>query len=158
MKLNEFKEIIKTAKHLSFELPNGEKVPAHYHVTEVGSITKNFIDCGGTIRKEEVVNFQLWYSDDTDHKLAPEKMLAIIELSESKLGIGNHEIEVEYQSDTIGKYGLSFNGDSFVLGTKMTDCLASDKCGIPPQVKKKVNLSDLVMQNNNSCEPGGGCC
>lgn len=156
MKLNEFKEIIKTVEALNFVLPNGKKVPAHYHVTEVGSITKNFIDCGGTIRKEEVVNFQLWYSDDTDHKLAPKKMLAIIELSEEKLGIGNHEIEVEYQSDTIGKYALSFDGESFVLGMKMTDCLASDKCGLP-QEKKKVNLSDLVMQNN-SCGPGGGCC
>ncbi len=156
MKLNEFKEIIKTTEHLSFVLPSGESVPAHYHVTEVGSITKNFIDCGGTIREEKVVNFQLWHADDDDHKLAPEKMLAIIELSETKLGIGNHEIEVEYQSDTIGKYSLSYNGKSFVLGTKMTDCLASDKCGIPEE-KKKMNLSDLVVQNN-SCTPGGGCC
>jgi len=156
MTLNEFKEIIKEADQLSFELPNGEKVPAHYHVTEVGSITKNFIDCGGTIREEKVVNFQLWYSDDTDHQLVPSKMLHIVELAEQKLGLGNHEIEVEYQAETIGKYALSYNGNSFVLGTKMTDCLASDKCGIP-QEKKKVNLSELVVQNN-SCAPGGGCC
>ena len=48
-------------------------VPSHFHVTEVGKITKHFIDCGGTVRNEEVVNFQLWQADDYDHRLHPEK-------------------------------------------------------------------------------------
>lgn len=156
MKLSEFKEIVKKVEDLKFELPNGEFVPNHYHVTEVGFITKNFIDCGGTVREEKVVNFQLWYSNDFDHKLKPQKLLDIIALSESKLGIKDFEIEVEYQSDTIGKYGLEFNGNTFVLATKMTDCLAPDKCGIP-QEKTKVNLSNLVIQSN-SCSPNSGCC
>ncbi|MGK0389371.1 MAG: hypothetical protein ACI94Y_002111 [Maribacter sp.] len=156
MKLSAFKEIVKTLEKLNFELPNGELVPSHYHVTEVGYITKNFIDCGGTIREEKVVNFQLWYSDDVDHSLLPQNFLDIVTLSENKLGIGDFDIEVEYQSNTIGKYGLEFNGNNFVLATKMTDCLAKDNCGIPV-VKTKVNLSDLMV-TNNSCTPGGGCC
>lgn len=156
MKLSEFKTIVGTVENLKFELPNGESVPSHYHVTEVGYITKNFIDCGGIIREERVVNFQLWYSNDFDHKLEPQKMLDIINLSERKLGIKDFEIEVEYQSDTIGKYGLQFNGDAFVLTSKMTDCLAPDKCGIPKE-KTKVNLSELVVQSN-CCPPNSGCC
>lgn len=156
MKLSAFKEIVKGLDKLNFELANGELVPSHYHVTEVGYITKNFIDCGGTVREEKVVNFQLWYSDDVDHSLQPQKFLDIVALSEAKLGIGDFEIEVEYQADTIGKYGLEFNGNNFVLTTKMTDCLAKDKCDIP-SLKTKVNLSDLVV-SNNSCTPGGGCC
>jgi len=156
MKLSEFKEIVKTVSDLKFELPNGELVPSHYHVTEVGYITKKFIDCGGTLREEEAVNFQLWYSDDVDHKLEPQKMLDIISLSEEKLGIKDFEIEVEYQSDTIGKYGLQFNGNAFVLMSKMTDCLAPDKCGIP-QKKTNLNLSNLVAKSN-SCTPNSGCC
>jgi len=156
MKLSEFKEIVNTVTDLKFVLPNGETVPNHYHVTEVGSITKKFIDCGGTLREEESVNFQLWYSDDVDHKLEPQKMLAIVNLAENKLGIQDNEIEVEYQSDTIGKYGLKFNGVAFVLTPTITDCLAMDKCGIPAE-KTKVNLSDLVA-NSGSCTPGGGCC
>jgi uncharacterized protein DUF6428 len=156
MKLSEFKEIVNTVDDLKFELSNGESVPSHYHVTEVGYITKNFIDCGGTIREEKAVNFQLWYSNDFDHKLEPKKMLDIINLSENKLGIGDFEIEVEYQSDTIGKYGLEFNGNTFVLTSKMTDCLAPDNCGIP-QEKTKINLSDLVVKSNN-CSPNSGCC
>ena len=156
MKLSEFKEIVNTVDDLKFELSNGESVPSHYHVTEVGYITKNFIDCGGTIREEKVVNFQLWYSNDFDHKLEPKKMLDIINLSERKLGIKDFEIEVEYQSDTIGKYGLDFNGNAFVLTSKMTDCLAPDKCNIP-QEKTKISLSDLVVKSN-SCSPDSGCC
>lgn len=156
MKLSEFKEIVKTVNEVKFELPNGEFVPSHYHVTEVGYITKKFIDCGGTLREEEVANFQLWYSNDVDHKLEPNKMLDIISLSEEKLGLKDFEIEVEYQSDTIGKYGLEFNGNAFVLMPKMTDCLAPDKCGAPQQ-KPKLNLSNLVVKSD-SCNPNSGCC
>ena len=64
------------------------------------------------------------------------------------------EIEVEYQSGTIGKYDLEFNGKTFVLKNKTTACLAQDACGIP-SAKQKVNLSDL---NNVCCIPNLGCC
>lgn len=124
-------------------------------MTEVGKITKNFIDCGGTVRKEEVVNFQLWNENDYDHRLHPEKLLNIIELSERVLDIEDLEIEVEYQADTIGKFGLDFDGKNFLLTTKQTDCLAKDKCGIPTE-KPKPQSSE--MQAENTCTPGSGCC
>ena len=31
-------------------LPDHSFVPAHFHVTEVGRVHKDFIDCGGTVR------------------------------------------------------------------------------------------------------------
>lgn len=46
------------------------------------------------------------------------------------------------------------NNGLLSLTTKLTDCLASEKCNIS---KKKVNLSDLVIQNNAS-DSNGGCC
>lgn len=157
MKLSDIKNILPTLSEVTFTLPNGTNIPAHFHVTEVGMITKNFIDCGGTVREEKVVNFQLWEANDFDHRLAPQKLLNIIKLSEKVLGIEDHEVEVEYQSDTIGKYGLHFNGTNFELTTKMTNCLASDSCGISPE-KQKVRLADLTVVNNNACAPGGNCC
>ena len=66
------------------------------------------------------------------------------------------EIEVEYQSDTIGKYHLDFDGANFLLVATQTNCLAQDKCGIPSE-KLKVNLIDL-SKNEQSCTPGGKCC
>ena len=73
MKLSEIKSELKTLKTIAFQLPNGTLVPNHFHVTEVGKISKHFIDCGGTVRTENVANFQLWEADDYDHRLHPEK-------------------------------------------------------------------------------------
>ena len=157
MKLSKIKEILPTLVNVGFQLENGTLVPEHFHVTEVGQITKNFIDCGGVIRSEKVVNFQLWNADDFEHKLKPAKLLNIIKLSEEKLGIEDAEIEVEYQSETIGKYDLDFNGDTFVLKNKTTACLAQDACGIPSEKVKK-SLTELTVNNANTCTPGGGCC
>lgn len=157
MKLSELKEILPTLSNVQFQLENGTFVPEHFHVTEVGFITKHFIDCGGTIRNEKVVNFQLWNANDYEHRLKPMKLLNIIKLSEEKLGIENTEIEVEYQSDTIGKYDLGFNGQNFILVIKKTACLAEDKCGIPPK-KPKINLSELQTVQSSYCTPNSDCC
>jgi hypothetical protein len=157
MKLSEFKKDLETVNELNFELPNGDLVPQHFHVTEVGQVTKHFIDCGGTVRNEKAVSFQLWEAGDFDHRLAPKKLNDIIVLSEKVLAIEDGEIEVEYQSDTIGKYGIEFNGKNFLLIQKQTACLATDKCGIPEN-KLKVKLSDLQTKSDSGCTPGGKCC
>src|SRR5690606_14990345 len=157
MKLSALKEILRTLDNVQFQLENGTFVPEHFHITEVGFITKDFIDCGGTIRKEKVVSLQLWNANDFDHRIKPEKLLNIIELSEKHLNIENTEIEVEYQSDTIGKYALDFDGKNFTLQSKTTACLASDKCGIPPE-KQKVRLSELQTTPSSCCTPNSGCC
>ncbi|WP_298326748.1 DUF6428 family protein [Dokdonia sp. Asnod3-C12] len=155
MKLSQIKTALQELKTISFQLPDGSLVPNHFHVTEVGKVTKNFIDCGGTVRYEEVANFQLWNADDYDHRLHPGKLLDIIQLSEKMLHIGDLEIEVEYQAETIGKFGLDFDGTSFLLTSKQTDCLAKDNCGIPEE-KTKLQFADIPA--GSSCEPGSGCC
>lgn len=154
MKLSRIKEILPTLENVEFQLEDGTFVPEHFHVTEVGEITKKFIDCGGVIRNEKVVNFQLWNADDYEHRLKPGKLQNIIRLSENKLGIEDAEIEVEYQSVTIGKYDLEFNGKHFILKNKKTACLAQDACGIPSE-KPKVKLSEI---QSSSCTPNSGCC
>jgi hypothetical protein len=155
MKLSEIKAHLETLSAVNFQLPDGTLVPQHFHVTEVGVITKDFIDCGGTVRHEKTASFQLWEAGDFDHRLAPQKLKDIIQLSEQVLGMEDSEIEVEYQSETIGKYGLGFDGTNFLLLAKQTACLAEDACRIPE--KKKVSLSELG-ESNNACKPGGGCC
>lgn len=155
MKVSEVKKALKNLETTGFQLPNGEFVPSHFHVTEVGKITKHFIDCGGTERVEEVVNFQLWNANDYDHRLHPGKLLHIIELSEERLAFGDLEIEVEYQGQTIGKFGLDFNGQYFLLTTKETDCLAKEDCGIPVHTAEGT-LKEI--KTSADCTPGSGCC
>lgn len=145
MKLSEIKKHLSTAETVSFELPNGTMVPEYFHVTEIGVVTKHFIDCGGTIRNEKVANFQLWEATDFDHRLKPQKLLNIIALSEKVLEIEDLEIEVEYQTNTIGKYNLGFDGQNFILQSKQTACLASDSCGTT-HTKLKQPLATLKTE------------
>ena len=155
MKISEIKHALTTVEAINFRLPTGEHLPAHFHVTEVGLVSKNFIDCGGVERKETVANFQLWEAGDYDHRLAPQKFLHILNLSERILGSEDLDIEVEYQQATIGKFGLTFDGTDFVLTPKQTACLAQDACGIPDA--RQMALPQLQMAGA-ACTPGGGCC
>jgi hypothetical protein len=154
MLLSEFLSALRQVSEFRFQQPNGDFVPNHFHITEVGRVHKHFIDCGGTERKEIVVNFQLWSSDDVQHRLSPQKVIQIINLSQERIGILDEEIEVEYQGETIGKYGLSFDGINFQLITKATDCLARAQCGVPETKSKSV----IASKESNSCDPGSGCC
>ena len=158
MKLSQIKVLLPTLDKIQFKLENGTFVPEHFHVTEIGMVNKKFIDCGGSIRNENAVNFQLWNAQDIEHRLKPSKLLKIIALAENQLNIKDAEIEVEFQSETIGKYNLAFDGNHFILQNKQTACLAIDKCGIP-QEKQKVNLSELSSKKKETtCHPGSTCC
>lgn len=156
MRLSEIKTALHNLDQVRFVLPDGNLVPIHFHITEIGAITRHFIDCGGTERIEKIINFQLWEANDFDHRLVPQKLLQIISLSEEKLHLDDLEVEVEYQAGTIGKYALSFDGESFRLLNTQTACLAEDKCGIP-QEKPKIKMSDFTSGEGTSCTPGGNC-
>ncbi|RZK36624.1 MAG: hypothetical protein EOO90_26995 [Pedobacter sp.] len=156
MKLSEIKAHLAQAESVNFQLENGTPVPEHFHVTEVGIVTKDFIDCGGTVRHEKVANFQLWDANDFEHRLKAGKLLNIISLSEKVLGMEDLEIEVEYQAQTIGKYDLGYDGKNFLLIAKTTACLAPELCGVP-EVKQKVQLQNLTA-SGSTCTPVGGCC
>src|SRR5437764_14804319 len=66
-----------------FVLPNGDYIPAHAHVTEVGYVVRNFIDCGGLTGKEEKVVLQTHLGSDDDHRLRSDRFSKIMQL-------GNH--------------------------------------------------------------------
>lgn len=156
MKLSVIKTELASMQQLSFTLPDGTQVPAHFHVTEVGQVSKRYIDCGGTLREESAINFQLWEDGDVDHRLAASKLMDIIELAERKLALEDLEVDVEYQGDTLGRYGLDVRDGAFHLIAKQTDCLAKDKCGIPTE-KPKIRLS-IAQGGGGVCTPDSGCC
>ena len=114
MNLQELKDSLQQRDEIAFVLPSGEYVPPHFHVTEVGKSSKLYVACGGTVREEEVITFQLWSANDYEHRIQPQKILQIIEIAEDTLGLENLEVEIEYQRDTIGRYGLSIDIDKFL--------------------------------------------
>lgn len=157
MLFSQFKQALTQVDELFFVQPDGNLVPLHFHITEVGLTTKHFIDCGGTVRTEKNINFQLWVAGDTEHRLKADKLLKIIQIAEPLLGEEDLEVEAEYQAETIGRYGLEFDGARFVLQPKFTDCLAQDACGIPP-AKKKLSLSSLTPSPVVCCSTSESCC
>ena len=157
MKISQFKSALQLAKptdNPQFLQLNGLTVSAHYHITEIGLILKNFVDCGGVVRQERRASMQLWLANDTDHRMSAQKLLEIIEKAEQLFGLKDEELEVEYQGQTIETYGLIAQDFGFQFTAKKTTCLASDHCGIPDA---QLPL-ELQKKKKNTCTPNSGCC
>ena len=153
MKLSTFKKTLSELDTLKFQLPDGHFVPAHFHITEVGNLTRNYIDCGGIVRQENKLSIQLWVASDNDHRLKPDKVLDILKLAEKQFELSNIDVEVEYQQSTIGRFKLAFDGSVYQLINTHTTCLAQDKCGIS-QEKPRVRFTASGL----SCNPESNCC
>lgn len=115
-------------------LPDGSFVPSHFHITEVGRVEKNFIDCGGTNRQSAACVLQVWVADDVDHRIVSSKLHKILTIGKSLLS-DDLKVEMEYEKDVISQFPLNGievtpAGLLFVTGKKHTDCLAPDKCGV----------------------------
>lgn len=153
MKLREFKEILANNQEKQFliKLPNDKKIPQSFHITEVGLVTKVFIDCGGKVHKTETCQLQAWIGSDINHRIETGKMLGILELSTSIVPDESVDLEIEYEDDSISQYPVSQaivteEAVTLVLSLKHTDCLAKELCLPKP--------SDQV----GCCDNGGGCC
>ncbi len=153
MKLSEFKKQLENTDQLEFVLSNGEKVPSHFHITEVGLTTKQFTDCGNTFRTSKTATFQLWTSVDFYHRLEPKKVVKIINSTEHLFNGEDLDIEIEYQQNTVGKFGLEYTDGKYILTNTKTDCLAKSDCGIPTE-KIKQNLNELT----SCCTTNSSCC
>jgi len=117
-----------------FYLDNGTVIPPYFHITEMGTKTKHFVDCGGKQRIDKNITFQLWTAEDFNHRLTVDKILTIIEKFENMWRLEDLELEIEYTTDTIGLYAIKTHPTkeaNFILIPKQTNCLAPDKCLVP---------------------------
>lgn len=122
-------------ERMHWMLPDRSFIPAHYHITEVGRLRKDFIDCGGTVRSTESCLLQVWVANDVDHRLETTKLAAIMRVAAPLLGSADLPVEVEYQEGLISQYPIGGvevtpSGLLFHLGTKHTACLAPEKCKV----------------------------
>jgi hypothetical protein len=157
MKLSEFKNQLSQIENLDFYLENGIKIPAHFHITEVGLSTKHFTDCGNTFRVDKKATLQLWTNLDFNHRIEPKKLLKIIESTSSIFEGEDLEIEMEYQLETVSKFGLSYQNNSFVLTNTKTACLAMEACGFPQNEMAKIG-HDLMTKVTDCCSNDKSCC
>ena len=82
MNLNAFRDFLSANPDVGLHLmlPDGDFVPAHFHITEVGRVRKDFIDCGGTVRSATSCVLQVWVADDVGHRLDTTRVANIIRL------------------------------------------------------------------------------
>tara|TARA_R110000824_G_scaffold227009_2_gene414814 strand:+ start:233 stop:736 length:504 start_codon:yes stop_codon:yes gene_type:complete len=167
MTIQELKDTLTRQQHtkgdLLFKLDNGLIIPPYFHITEMGIKTKHFVDCGGTLRSEQKITFQIWTADDFNHRLTPSKFLEIINkaLSLPYFQNCNLDVEMEYQDHTIGLYSLEKGeGLTYLLKSKKTNCLAPDKCGIStnqPTTSQPPTVTPIPSgQAKKQCGPS--CC
>jgi hypothetical protein len=116
-------------------LPDHTSVPGHFHVTEVGRVQKDFVDCGGTVRSSTSCVLQVWVAKDVVHRLDTSKLAKIIQKGMELFKTTAIPLEVEYDNGVISQYPVqaveaSPSGIVLHLGTKHTACLAPDRCGV----------------------------
>ncbi len=171
-------------KVISIRLPNGDLVPAHYHITEVGHVTKRFIDCGGTRRVLETCLLQTWVHEDLEHRLHAGKLAGIFDRTGDLFPSQDLAVEIEHETDVVAQFPVEraeATADALVLhlGVKHTDCLARGICLpgecapspsavpspsaapsifsplIPPQTPSFIKLQ---AGQSACCSPKSGCC
>jgi hypothetical protein len=162
MKTTELRTLL--ARHadlpLQLLLPHGDPVPVSFHITEVGRVHKSFLDCGGRHHESVTCQMQAWVGSDHDHRIPAGKLAAIMEKASAILGGEDLPVEIEYQEEVISQYPVSQASVSdgavvLHLGTKHTDCLARELCGVP---RDDGSTATCGTEDSTPCCASGGCC
>lgn len=135
IKVSAFKAALADAPDLPITVvwTDGEAIEPHFHVTEVGRVQKDFVDCGGTVRRMVTCLLQTWVGDDTDHRITGGKLLKAFAHAAPVLGSEDLPVELEYETCNVVQLVVASvrqEADRLVLqlGSKHTDCLAKELC------------------------------
>jgi hypothetical protein len=131
-----------------FVLPDGEYIPAHAHVTEVGHVVRNFIDCGGLTGKEEKIVLQTHVGGDTDHRLRSDRFARILQLGNRVIPNADLDVDVEYDCCVVAQYPIAEaapDGDhlNLILRRSRTQCRARER---------------RVSETASCCTTSAACC
>jgi hypothetical protein len=156
MKLSDLKSILRSQPCACprFHLPNGDQIPVHFHITEVGHVTKRFIDCGGVIHDgSEICLLQAWLGQDVEHRLNADTFAKILDLGAKVLPHDDLQVEVEYDDGIVSQYpitGAEVSGDRIELRLeqKQTDCLA----------RQRLEVEGSCGNTSEKAEPAAACC
>ena len=139
MKLSAFQQLLQAHADKQFRLvlPGDNPVPVSFHITEVGYVSKTFIDCGGKVHSQQTCQLQAWVGADADHRIVAGKMADIMGRAHTILPEGSDlDVEIEYEASALSQYPIrrgDVQGDAlvFTLDAKHTDCLAKELCVLP---------------------------
>jgi hypothetical protein len=117
-----------------FILPDGDYIPAHAHVTEVGHVVRHFIDCGGLTGKEERALLQTHVGNDADHRLRSDRFATILRLGSRVIPNADLDVDVEYDCCVVAQYPIAKatpDGEhlNLILQRGRTQCRARERRG-----------------------------
>ena len=160
MKLYQLKQLLEENRDKQFliKLPDQTTIPASFHITEVGWVNKQFIDCGGKQHSEQSCQLQTWLGNDTNHRLNAGKVADILQRSSDILPADDLDVEIEYEGTLLSQYPvetyeITADTVTLMLTYKHTDCLAKDIC-----LPTTIPLVGMIGSADERCTPGGGCC
>ena len=152
MNLTEFRSTLAAhaGRGVRFVFDAERTIADHFHVTEVGRVEKQFVDCGGVRRASVACVLQTLVAGDTDHRLTSDKLAKIVALADSLDLPDDAPVEVEHQERSIAidqVAGVRVTDEllEFQLKPKQTACLAQDACGLP------------VLTADDCCDTSGCC-
>ncbi|WP_310646805.1 DUF6428 family protein [Limnohabitans sp.] len=176
MNVEQFLSLLEAHPHQSLRivLPNGEAVAPHFHITEVGHVIKNFMDCGGTRRSTESCLLQTWVFVDLQHRLETIKLAHVLRIAGDVLPSLDLPVEIEHEAGVLSQYPVisgSSDGQTLTLttGLKHTACLAMDLCCAPATDAANAIASTIAasatppsekpnIKAGACCSPKSGCC
>ena len=134
MTFHDLENVLKANPELfpRFVLPDGDYIPAHGHVTEVGHVVRNFIDCGGLTGKDEKVVLQTHVGNDTGHRLRSDRFAKILRLGDRVVPSADLDVDVEYDCCVVGQYPIAEvtpDGEhlNLILQRGRTQCRARER-------------------------------
>ena len=134
MKLSDLRAVLEQQPNTlpRFVLPDGDSIPLHAHVTEVGYVVKNFIDCGGVTGKVESAVLQTHVGRDIDHRLSSATFAKILKLGERVLPHDQLEVAIEYDCCVVAQYPVTEVTPAgeyldVIVGKGRTQCLAQER-------------------------------
>jgi len=159
MNLQELKQLL--LEHgdgeVLLQFSSGQILAPHFHVTEVGKVSKDFVDCGGTRRTTDACVLQTYVANDADHRLSAAKLAQILGKAAVLALDESWPVEVEVQSDTIAVYLISSHSTEdgklrLGLRVKRTACLDPQKCGL-----EVLSVVDTSAGDSGCCDDTDCC-
>ncbi|TLU96965.1 hypothetical protein FEM55_05510 [Dyadobacter sediminis] len=170
-------------RELKFQYEENQFVDASYHITEIKQAPIVSVDCGGVMNSWTEIIVQLWEPSvaEKDRAMKVSKALEIVKLVEKSLLLNPlGVVKIEFGNskfDTRQMYPgeLVSLGDNFTvkLEADFTQCKALTRvgsCGTTPLreacctpatntiATKQTLVLEKIGAENQSCQPGGGCC
>jgi hypothetical protein len=150
MKIDYLQQMLEkhTDRFPRFVLTDGDYIPVHAHLTEVGHVVKNFVDCGGATGKDEKLVVQTHVGNDTEHRLRADRFAKILSVAGTVLPTADLDVEIEYDCCVVAQYPIA---EARAAGKYLDLILKSGRTQCRPRER-------LENTKAGSGRAGGGCC